>query len=314
MNGEEVMLIVGVRINQRVGRALVDTGCQQSVVSSRFCERIGTKPYGPQRLVCMLNRETTRCAGHIRVEVEVEGHIIQLMCLVVQDLVCGVDMILGLEGITQLGGMTMDENRNVRFGKGPCVAVGTDREGGKKMKSPCVAVGAEREGRKKMKIEDTDFLAEFDGMKWVISWKWKECEPMLTNNCGQYAMDEESRKLFEEEVDQWIDDGWLELYQADKHGEVGGVIPLMAAKQPNKPKKIRPVLDYRELNEHVISRPGQDTAICQEKLRKWRVSGDASLLDLKKAYLQIHVVDELKKFQAVKYKGQLYIMTRMGLD
>ena len=38
----------------------------------------------------------------------------------------------------------------------------------------------------------------------------------------------------------------------------------------------------------------------------------ASMLDLKKAYLQIHVANDLRRFQMVKYKGTLYVMTRMG--
>lgn len=38
----------------------------------------------------------------------------------------------------------------------------------------------------------------------------------------------------------------------------------------------------------------------------------ASMLDLNKAYMQVHVSDKLKKCQVVKYKGQSYVMTRMG--
>jgi len=45
----------------------------------------------------------------------------------------------------------------------------------------------------------------------------------------------------------------------------------MVAEQPNKPKKVRSVMDYQELNQHVKSNPGQDTAVCQEKLREWRM-------------------------------------------
>ena len=38
----------------------------------------------------------------------------------------------------------------------------------------------------------------------------------------------------------------------------------------------------------------------------------ASLLDLKKAYLQIHVANDLRQFQMVKYKSTLYVMTCIG--
>jgi len=47
----------------------------------------------------------------------------------------------------------------------------------------------------------------------------------------------------------WMDhraaDGWLELHDPEVHDDVG-LITLMAANQPNKPKKVRPVMDYRE--------------------------------------------------------------------
>jgi len=107
--------------------------------------------------------------------------------------------------------------------------------------------------------------------------------------------------------------GWLEPYDVLKYGKGDGVIPLMAASQPNKPKKVRPVMDYQELNSHVETIPGQDTVICQENVHEWRKQGtEACLLNLKKAYLQIHVSRSLQKFQTVKYKGKLYVMTRMG--
>ena len=73
-------------------------------------------------------------------------------------------------------------------------------------------------------------------------------------------------------------------------------------------------MDYwRELNQYISSNPGIDVAVCQDKLRKWRKFGsNCSMLDLKKAYLLLYVEDELLKFQAVRYKDKLYVMTRMG--
>jgi len=110
-----------------------------------------------------------------------------------------------------------------------------------------------------------------------------------------------------------VNDGWLEPYNVQIHGKADCTIPLMAAKQTNKPKKVRPVMDYCELNEHVKSDPGQDTAVCQEKPRERRMRDKfASLLNLKKAYLQINVANDLRRFQRVKYKGTLYVMTQMG--
>ena len=93
-------------------------------------------------------------------------------------------------------------------------------------------------------------------------------------------------------------------------------LPLIAQVQGHKATPpVRPVLDYRLLNKHLISTPGRDAVVCEETLRKWRKDGDPSelaLLDIKKAYLQVHVAPELLRFQTVVRKGQLFVMTRMG--
>ncbi|XP_043192569.1 uncharacterized protein LOC122365419 [Amphibalanus amphitrite] len=66
-----------------------------------------------------------------------------------------------------------------------------------------------------------------------------------------------------------------------------GTIPLMAVIQPNK-DKVRPVMDFRELNEYLDSHTAA-ADVCSEKIREWRRFGrNVSLLDLKDAYLQVH--------------------------
>ncbi|XP_067930804.1 uncharacterized protein [Watersipora subatra] len=47
-----------------------------------------------------------------------------------------------------------------------------------------------------------------------------------------------------------------------------------------------------------------------ESLEKGKRQGFYSRSE--KAYLQVHIADKLRRFQAVKYKGRLYVMTRMG--
>ena len=70
----------------------------------------------------------------------------------------------------------------------------------------------------------------------------------------------------------------------------------MAVEQPTK-HKIRPVLDFRELNENVSCHTGGEmTDICSERLREWRqLEGEGELVDLKAAYLQIRISEELWK-------------------
>ena len=145
-----------------------------------------------------------------------------------------------------------------------------------------------------------------------MKWKWKGEEPVLRNRCGEYGINSGSRDEYEQELQQGIASGWLEPHDERKHGPIGDVIPFMAVEQPNK-SKVRPVMDYRELNSYVKSFPGQDTAVCGEKLREWRKMSDkVTLLDLKKAYLQLFIGTELQRFQTVRFRGIHYVMTRMG--
>jgi hypothetical protein len=147
-----------------------------------------------------------------------------------------------------------------------------------------------------------------------VTWKWKGEVPTLKNQCAEYAVNSNYKKQYESEIEQWINNGWLVPHDNTVHGRVSGIIHLMAVFQPNKGNKVRPVMDYsRELNKHVNSNPGNDVAVCQEKLRAWRKFGENSyMLDLQKAYLQLHVDKSLQRFQAVRFKGNLYVMTKMG--
>ena len=80
--------------------------------------------------------------------------------------------------------------------------------------------------------------------------------------------------------DSWIKNGWLVPY----FGQCDGVVPLMAVVQ-NNTEKIRPVLDYRELNQFVSSHTGE-SVVCGDKLRSWRRLGtNLTTLDFRKAYV-----------------------------
>ena len=93
-------------------------------------------------------------------------------------------------------------------------------------------------------------------------------------------------------------------------GPPKGLIPLMAVIQQNK-QKVRLVLDYQELNDHVD--PFTACAdICTEKLREWRRTGsNVFMLDLRKAYLQVCMHQSQWSYQTVLFKGQRYCLNRM---
>lgn len=75
---------------------------------------------------------------------------------------------------------------------------------------------------------------------------------------------------------------------------------------------MQPVLDYRELNQYISSHTA-GSEVCGEKFRLWRKMGEqVSTIDLRKAYLQIHVIEHLWKFQVVQFNGKNYCLTRLG--
>ena len=85
----------------------------------------------------------------------------------------------------------------------------------------------------------------------------------------------------------------------------------MAIEQPTK-VKIRPMMNYRELNQHVDTFT-VNADVCAAKLWKWCQKGsNVALLDLKRAYLQIKVHELLWPFQMVMIKEKRYWLTHLG--
>ena len=124
----------------------------------------------------------------------------------------------------------------------------------------CASLAAAKQ-KPPLQIIDRDFVAIFDGSKWTIERKWQNGEPNLKNRCAGCPVPTQCLEDLNNEVKQWIKDGWLEEYNSDEHGRQEGIIPLLAVQQPNKEEKVRPVMDYLELNRYVTSHPGADVAV-----------------------------------------------------
>ena len=276
--------VLTVILQDRPVSALIDTGCTRSVVSTAVA---GCEGKPEKNEVTMMNGDVVTCERSFVCVVKVDDRVIRLNCLV-SDIVHGFDMLLGMDAISILGGVTVTA-------------------GGRVVEFPQVTAVA---SVPEVKVVDTDFEAVFAGGSWTVKWKW--CNdgqsPELKNHVSQYAMSSDVESAFSKEVDRWIEEGWLQEYNG-AHND--GLIPLMAVVQINK-DKIRPVLDFRELNSFVSSHTGQ-SQVCGEKLRKWRRLGTAlSIVDLRNAYLQVRVHKDLWKYQIVEYKGQRYALTRLG--
>jgi ribonuclease HI len=164
-------------------------------------------------------------------------------------------------------------------------------------------------------VDDKDFRAEFHDGKWTVRWKWKTgIEPLMELRRLNYSIVEEDREAFDTEVSAWIDEGILVKYDQMAHGKIQRFLPMMGIRQEKGDKcKIRPVFDYRQLNKTVESHPGGATPLCAVRLREWRQRGaNCAVLDLRKAYLQVHVDPSLWVHQAVWWHGNVYLLTRLG--
>jgi transposase InsO family protein len=231
----------------------------------------------------MMNGDVVVCKRAAVVEVVVQGFRVTLDCLIA-GVVPGFDLLLGMDAVAMLGGVQVDL-AGVRFLGGGSVAAA--------LSDVC--------------IEDKDFVASFRGGAWTVSWRWVGEPPVLMNRVPAYRVPPDARQEYEDEILDWIRAGWLQPYD----GPYDGIIPLMAVVQPNK-GKVRPVLDYRELNGHVSSHTA-DGEVCSDKLRAWRRMGDnLSIVDLRKAYLQIRVDPSLWRYQVVEHGGKHYCLTRLG--
>ena len=161
-------------------------------------------------------------------------------------------------------------------------------------------------------ISDKDFEAKFADGCWTVSWRWVANEPTkLQSRVGEYQCTRAPgvHEKYAEEIQSWISKGWWIEWDRS----IKGIIPLLAVVQPTK-DKVRPLMDYQELNQFVESHTGDEqTAVCAEKVRKWRqLQGDLKVVDLKFAYLQICVSRDLWQYQVVRYNGRHYASTRLG--
>ena len=118
-----------------------------------------------------------------------------------------------------------------------------------------------------LQLEDPDFSAEFVNGQWTVSWRWsdKSTEGLQTRlseyKCTQAL---HVREHYCAELESWISKGWLKRW--DEPGK--GSIPLLAVFQPTK-DKVRPVMDYHELNNFNECHTGDDMDTeCGEKVRK----------------------------------------------
>ena len=287
-----------MRVDQDlVVKALVDTGCTQSILSKRLLDRVtvsrekagrterGAGAPTKQERIAMVDGSEVSCSV-AEVMLAFDRHSLMVRCLVLENLLPDFELILGMDVIGKVGGLSLGgATGEVQFG--------------------LVAKSEEQA----LSLEDVDFTADFDGNRWIVKWKWTGEEPRLSNQVPGYRVKKHLQDKFDAEVESWIEDGILLPVPASE--SVDSVIPLMAVEQASK-GKVRPVLDFKELNQYIACHTG-GSAVCEEAVRRWRRMGvNLALLDLRKAYLQLHIDPVLWKHQIVSYKGRYFYLSRLG--
>ena len=313
------MPVVRAILNGCHSLCLVDTGSERTLVSPRVVEGYKLRP---GKAVLTADGKASHVKGQCRVYIGLQGHCFGVTAQVMSELSnLGVDCLLGGDAIDHMGGVTVkrgsDSKYLVRWGKPyPKDCCGAPQsEGGRAIAITGVSKVDQKwsgSDHRSLRVEDPDFTAEFIDGRWIVSWRWSGKSPDgLQTRLSEYkcAQAPHVRERYCAELESWISKGWLKRWD----GPVTGVIPLLAVFQPTK-DKVRPVMDYRELNDFVECHTGDDmVAVCGEKVRKWRqLQGELKVVDLKSAYLQIHISEDLWKYQIVRYKGIHYALTRLG--
>ena len=270
-------------------KALVDCGSTRSIISAKLVSKVNFS----DSEVMTVNGDVVPCAGTALIKLNIAGCYMCHNFLVMNELVPGISVIIGLDLINRLGGV------DIRPGivKFPNIRSELD--------SMCAVLHDEP-----ITINDIDFTAEFRRGKWTVAWRWKREPPDLTNQRPNYGISPKLGKAFDDELKMWIKEGWLQPVPEDYKG---GILPMIAVEQPAK-ANVRPVLDFRHVNQYVMCHTAQ-ADVCDETIRRWRQwRGKISMLDLRKAYLQILVDTDLWRFQVIRHKGRSYYLTRLGFD
>ena len=285
------LVIEDVSINGKRVRGLIDSGASRTIIGphvslGRKFRR--SKGYGH---VLGFDGARVRVREEAEATVGLAGRSVTVPVLRAYSLLGGVDVIVGMDVLRAF---------RIMVDKGKLTVVASDHDN---------SVVELEQG--KLKVQGRNFTAWFQDGYWTVKWDWNQ-EPSLTQTISQYAVAPGLKEDFEKGVEKWIQHGWLqERPEPDQASTRAPTVPLMAVHQPTK-RKVRPVMDYREMNEFVEA-SGADADVCADKMREWRqFPANSATLDIRDAYMQIRVHPDCSKYQLVRYKNKCYELTRMG--
>ena len=273
----------------------VDCGFSCTMIAKKLVRCLQLSVVRSDVVISSVSGQQIRPLGQVSCKLEVNGHVIpNLTMLVLPTLPANSSLLIGTDVIRAIGKLTLmaDQKNEISAQFGPTHQV--------------VAVTDLRPTS--VTLTDVDYSAHFDGRQWEVAWRWKDSVASTQRNqVAEYAVHDDLFDRYRRELGKWIRNGWLMPCWKPS----GGIIPLLAVHHDHK-DKVRPVLDYRELNQYVQSHTAK-SEVCPETLRRWRTMGDQlGVIDLKDAYLQLRISREQQDYQVVRLDDQYYRLTRVG--
>ncbi|QQP32367.1 Hypothetical protein FKW44_024087 [Caligus rogercresseyi] len=155
------------------GVGLIDSGCTRTILGPSFMNRTRMG----KRSVIAFDGSVVHCEGTSIANIEMNGALTKVECLVSSKMIEGVDVIVGMD-VLKHHMITLDRGQ-VKLNNPPFVCC---------VKEPPL-----------LKMKGRNFEGVFDGNKWVVQWSWKR-EPTLQKKISEYRMRENVKQKFDTEV------------------------------------------------------------------------------------------------------------------
>ena len=157
-------------------RALVDTGCTTTIADPRI---VSTMSKNNEHIIAVDGSEVMCSVGSLRLSIA--GHDVNTQCLVLSSMLEQFKLVIGMDIIQQLGGVTITKTGQAEF-----------KQFSIKQTLGVVSVHTATV----LHIDDVDFYAKFDGNNWTIQWKWAGMEPELHNKLSSYKIDDNVKVFY----------------------------------------------------------------------------------------------------------------------
>ena len=152
---ESLLSQIVVTVNRKRVKALVDTGCTTTHVTTGVADSWS----GASNIRVVDGREV-KCCGETDSKIVVKNTLQRLRVIVLDKLIAGINVLLGLDAIDQLGRATIVK-RQVKFGN----QHETKKERGANSNNTIQLTKP-----RPCQIEDEDFRPHFDGDKRTVEW------------------------------------------------------------------------------------------------------------------------------------------------